>query len=260
MARKRDRSSEDDDASFTSWKLDILNAAGMDENLKPASVRLLLRIVEALDRDKWDKAAGTCGTYLSDDVIADEIPGFKDKERKTINSHRKALARAGWLNFEPGHGSRATIYVVSEKPATPILDRRDEMKEPREKRREADRKRRDMERLARVVAKGEGGKQPRKSSVRGGQTPLPEGGVYPPLHLSHPPSPLALRDQDVALPAHDPDTGEIIPPTTASPFVCTECGKPAVIPCRDSGDAYCARHAPSWLRAGIDYRRLSEGE
>ncbi|UGB28685.1 hypothetical protein LPC10_25430 (plasmid) [Methylorubrum sp. B1-46] len=256
MARKRDRSSE----SFTSWKLDILNAAGLDENLKPASVRLLLRIVEALDEDKWDRTAGTCGTYLPDDVIADEIPGFKDRDRKTINSHRKALAAAGWLTFEPGHGRRATIYVVSEKQANPILDRREELKGPREKRREADRKRRDMERLARVVAKGEGGKQPRKSSVRGGQTPLSEGGVYPPLHLSHPPSPLALRDQDVALPAHDPDTGEIVPPTTASPLICTECGKPAVIRCRDKGEAYCARHTPSWLRAGIDYRRLSEGE
>ncbi|UIN36297.1 hypothetical protein [Methylobacterium oryzae] len=262
--------------TFTSWKLDLLNAAGMDPALKPVSVRFLLRLVEALDEDTWDRAASVCTARIGDDVIAEEMPGLKD--RQVIRDHRKALAAAGWLTFIPGssrkgEARKATVYFLTDKPANSLLDRRTELREARKERRAAE----DLERRA---MSAQGGKRPLVSAPTGGQTSSREGDLYPPFHLRDSPSVSPPAVQDVAL-GFDPETGEIpLSPesegggTRVVP-TCDECDQPAVIRCGVFEGAYCRKHGwlakrPEPIEAHsveqpqpakpIDYRALSRGE
>lgn len=197
--------------TFTSWKLDLLNAACMDERLKPASFRLLMRLAEAMDEGTWDREASTAQAYIGDEVIADEVPGFKD--RHTIRDHRKALRVAGWLTYQPGRGAKATTYRITDKPANALLDRRDELREARQERRA-------RERLAYM----EGGKLPQMRQGGRGQTAPRNGELSPRVHLTGSPEPISPTVKGMALEA----------------FTCVECGEPAVAFECDEG--WCAAH------------------
>lgn len=200
--------------SFTSWKLDLLNAACMDERLKPATFRLLMRLAEAMDDGTWERDSGVAQAYIGDDVIADEVPGFKD--RHTIRDHRKALHAAGWLTYQPGRGAKATIYRITDKPANALLDRRDELREARKTRRETER-----------LAYMEGGKLPQIRQGGRGQTAPRNGDVHPRVHLKGSPEPISPTVKGMALEA----------------LTCVECGEPAVaIEC---DEPFCARHV--WM-------------
>jgi hypothetical protein len=135
MIDRKKRTKPETSSTFTSWKLDISNAANADKELKPAPLRFFQRVLSAMDEETWK--TDTCEARIGDDAIADEVPGCRN--RHTIQDHRNALQEIGWLTFKPGSGRTATAYLISDRRVNPILDKLAELRDARSKRREVER-------------------------------------------------------------------------------------------------------------------------
>ena len=200
-------------ARFTSWKLDILNAAGADPRIPPTYFRMFVRVLAAMNER-------TGIAILSDDLIADEVPGFK--QQATCNRARRALKELGYLTYEPGRGTRATHYEISDKPVAAVMAAIDEARERRAEERK-DRNGAPKKRLcnpASVQAKD--ALQPCKSH---GLNPASVQAVHP----QYTPSFSALRYQDGTL-----ENLTLMPAALRKQFPpldedtpCDTCGKPA---------------------------------
>lgn len=204
--------------TFTSWKLDILNAACVDSRLTASQFRMLARVLKGLNEDKLV-------TILSDDVLADEVPGFK--AQSSAFRARKAIAALGYWTYVEGSGRRGTRYFISDAPVNAIEDELIIKREARTERRA--RRRDDTERGMKTLARLHdlAGKNPCDPARR---TPASSQAV----HLKDTPSGLSLRVEDMAQDTHargiDDDLG------------CVECGKPSVFRCEETGHSYCAKH------------------
>lgn len=115
-------------ASFTSWKLDILNGMVCDNRITPVQFRMAFRVMQAINSE-------TRIGIIGDDTIRDEVPGCKS--RFTCNETRKQLSLLGWWTVEPGRGGKASRYRFSDAPVNAILDRLIEAREKREERSKA---------------------------------------------------------------------------------------------------------------------------
>lgn len=115
-------------AVFTSWKLDILNAASADPRITATHFRMLVHVIARTWEDK-------CEAIISDEELADEVPGFK--VQSTCYRARVELQALGYLNFVPGRGTRATRYKISDEPVKAIKSFIDAGRQRRKDQREA---------------------------------------------------------------------------------------------------------------------------
>jgi len=209
--------------SFTSWKLDILSAVGADPRVPSSHFRMFARVLAALN--EHSRVA-----IIGDNVLADEVPGFK--VQSTCYRARQRLKDLGYWTFEEGRGSRATRYTISDEPTAAVLEA---IKQARE--------RRNQERESRRGAMKR--RTPNHAMVHGNEAVEPCKTLSPnhaEMQVVHPqgtpsPSPLPETVQDVAKEAHDTVTGEVV--------TCSECDRPAVVRCGLVGDTYCQEHR--WL-------------
>jgi hypothetical protein len=125
--------------SFTSWKLDIIDAMMSDRRVKDGDFRIAFRVMQAVNGE-------TRVAIISDLTICDEVP-FTDRFR--CNETRKRLALLGWWTVDLGHGGKASRYHFSPANINRVLDQRLIDKEERDRIR-AERKSRDR-RFKRVV-------------------------------------------------------------------------------------------------------------
>ncbi|XYD11495.1 hypothetical protein R1A27_14470 [Methylobacterium sp. NMS12] len=167
-------------ASFTSWKLRLLKAAGADPRIPPTYFRFLVRVVEALNEE-------TRIAMIGDDVIADEVPGFG--QQSTRNRARRALAELGYFSYEAGQGAKVTRYRISDEPVPAIMVAIEQARERRLAERKERRQafRRDQSKHA--LVQGTASTQPCKSHP---SKPAPMQGV----HLQDTPSPRGYREED----------------------------------------------------------------
>lgn len=96
-----------EEARLTHLKFELLEVASTDERLRPGEFRFFSRLLKHLDKKTWT-------AHVSDERMIAEVPKCGDSS--VCNSHRKALARNGWLTYEPGSGKRATVYRFPTEP------------------------------------------------------------------------------------------------------------------------------------------------
>ena len=207
-------------ASFTSWKLRLLKAAGADPRIPPTYFRFLVRVLEALNEE-------TRIAMLGDEVIADEVPGFG--QQSTRNRARRALAELGYLSYDAGQGSKVTRYRISDEPVPAIMAAIEHARERRTADREARREAFRQGRSKPAPVQGTKPVQPCKSHL---SKPAPVQGV----HLQGTPSPKGYRGQDVTRDACAPMPASAHAPTRADAggILCTDCGAETQIEARNS--------------------------
>ncbi|MDN3622005.1 hypothetical protein [Methylobacterium isbiliense] len=211
----------DDARSFTSWKLDILNAACADSRLRASEFRMLARILQATN-------AQTRKAIIADDTLADEVPGFKSQS--SAWRARRAIADAGYFTFVEGKGRSSTAYSISDEPVNAILDDLGAKRDARPGKRAERRSQR--ARGERTLARLKGRARLSPCEFEGSDPAR----MKDPLHLTSTPSELSLSGQDMA-PAEDTRR-------------CCECGKAAtVFRSASEIDWYCDRHA--WLAVDL---------
>lgn len=115
-------------ASFTSWKLDILDAVSTDASVSDAEFRVMFRIMQHLN--STSRLA-----YPAVDRIACQIS--KSDDRVSVATGN--LVKKGWLTKSREHMRAVTEYTVSDTRMNAVLDdlqqRLDGLKEVREIRR-----------------------------------------------------------------------------------------------------------------------------
>ena len=106
--------------SLTGEKLDWLKAIRANKHVGHAAYRLASYIAELLNTTSPNV------TYVSDQTISEEIPGFS---RSTVRRCREELEAAGFVKCAPGRWGTATRYMVLhdnvEDAALDRLDRKD---------------------------------------------------------------------------------------------------------------------------------------
>ncbi|TDR93797.1 hypothetical protein [Enterovirga rhinocerotis] len=104
--------SSDELRSFTSWKLDVLNAASADTRLKSGPFRVLYRVVKYMN-------AVTREAIVSDETLSDDL----GVTRSALHDARKQLAELGWWRYRPGRYGRGTIYTILDDNVNGIENR-----------------------------------------------------------------------------------------------------------------------------------------
>ncbi|GJD69049.1 hypothetical protein [Methylobacterium gnaphalii] len=270
MTDRKSRSTPEDGRSFSSWKFDIINASNADADLKPAPLRFFMRVLRAMDESKWDREAGTCEARISDEAIADDVPGCTN--RHTIQDHRNAVATAAWFTFVPGSGRTPTIYLISDRKVNSIFDDLDIKGEARRERRRAELERfRDGGKRSQPKKSRRGQTQPEKA-IETGANAATSGQDTPRVHLRTSPYGLSLSKQDETQDAH---THACRTPNCWQPATvidrklgerwCDECAEAAIIldpvpiPARELASSELAD--PELIGdPGSDYRARSRGE
>lgn len=242
MARKQRGRFQD--AKPTADLFRTLKAMAADREVKDGSFRIAFRIAQATnERTGWAE--------ISDAKLAAQTCASEEKVRRA----RRALEEIGWLRTHEGKRGRPTQYLILDTRRPEIEAQVEAANEARER--------------AFAMAGIE-----KRTALAAESIPLRiDGETGEIIGLEEPSNPLKMdaptpsdlrpllpQSSTPGLPVKEEPQDVCAPEPAPAPFICTECGKPAVIRCRDTGEAYCARHTPSWLRAGIDYRRLSEGE
>ncbi len=125
--------------SFTSWKLDIIDAMMSDPRVTDKDFRIAFRVMQSVN-------AETRIGYISDLTICDEVPRT---DRHACKKARKHIEQIGWWTVERGHGGKASRYSFSPENINAILDQRVLNKEDRDRNR-AERRSRDKRRKGRV--------------------------------------------------------------------------------------------------------------
>lgn len=105
---------DEDQRSFTSWKLDIVNALLSDSRVSHGHFRIAVRVMQAVN-------AETRIAHISDAVICDELP---KTDRFGCNDARKRLEKLKWWTVTRGHGGRASRYIFSDANVDNVLDQR----------------------------------------------------------------------------------------------------------------------------------------
>lgn len=96
-----------DEAWLTRKKFELLEVASTDERLRPGEFRFFARLLRHLNKKTWTASVG-------DERMIAEVPQCGDSS--VCNFHRKALAKHGWLAYEPGSGKKATLYRFPHEP------------------------------------------------------------------------------------------------------------------------------------------------
>jgi hypothetical protein len=121
--------------SFTSWKLDVLNALASDPEVSAGHFRIAFRVMQAVNRE-------TRVAFISDELLCDEVPST---DRWKCNKARRKLIERDWWTVDRGHGGKASRYIFLDTNLNAILDRlaiyRDARATRRRKRRQEDRRR-----------------------------------------------------------------------------------------------------------------------
>jgi hypothetical protein len=122
-------------ASFTSWKLDMLNALAYDPRVPAWAFRIAFRVMQAVNAD-------TRLAIISDLTLEDEVPST---DRVKCYKVRALLEELGWWTVERGQGGKASRYAFSPANINLILDQqaldRDERERVRQERKTRDRRR-----------------------------------------------------------------------------------------------------------------------
>jgi hypothetical protein len=117
---------EQEQASFTSRKLDYCKACNFDPRVEPYDFKVVYLIAQHINEK-------TGMALLSDETIADETGGSP----RSVRRSRNRLRDAGWLSWR--RTSTANIYALDYSNVGPIFDlitvSRDERRERRGRRR-----------------------------------------------------------------------------------------------------------------------------
>ncbi len=126
MARRPNGIAKPSDAdaprTFTSRKLDWLNAMASDARVTDRDHRVACRVAEALN-----ELSGVA--ILSDALILDDVPTVSD--RWQLNDARKRLEHCGWWSVERGSGRRGSRYRMLETKVNDFLGQRIEKRDAR---------------------------------------------------------------------------------------------------------------------------------
>jgi hypothetical protein len=152
--------------SFTSWKLDILDALMSDDRITDGEFRVAFRVMQAVN-------AETRVAIISDETIKEEVPRTN---RWKCNDARKKLSELGWWKVTSGHGGTASRYEFSIENRNAILDQRVAKKDARDAER-VKRRSRDKRRKDNVV------ELPHKCTKRRGNSTTWDVAEVPPVHL-----------------------------------------------------------------------------
>jgi hypothetical protein len=106
--------------SFTSRKLDILDAISMDPRVTAAEFRVAFRLMQ-------HQNAETGAIFPSQDRLASQI-GVKER---TIRSNVAGLIKKGWLHVHRPNMRTANLYAFEDKHVNQILDRQIMLNEAR---------------------------------------------------------------------------------------------------------------------------------
>ena len=169
--------------SFTSWKLNVLNALVSDRKVSDGQFRIAARVLEAVNAD-------TGKAYITDRTLADDVPRT-DKAKCT--GARKHLQEMGWWTYAPGRSGRATEYRFKDDRVNQIHQRladREQRQAEREKREKSDRRKQDtregnsMPRKPLPTRTREGKFAPRSDNREGEYGPSRAGGFTPSYTLT----------------------------------------------------------------------------
>ena len=165
MSAQKRSAPSDQVRSRTSLKLDLLNAASVDDRLTAGNFRHFARVMQQVDMATWTAT-------LSDDRVCAEVPGCKS--RHTCNDHRKAIRDAGYFDFDAGSGRHPTRYLIAEAIPQAATVQIAAKRRAYELAKQAERSNRDVVR------------RPRKASSRRGEQPSDTVVPTPPVHLLSP--------------------------------------------------------------------------
>jgi hypothetical protein len=105
----------DDERSFTSWKLDVLNAMLSDPDVTDSEFRVAAYVMRCVNQQTGE-------AYIGDDKLAIAIPRC---DRQRVWRIRKSLTDQGWWEVDTGHGARASRYRFLDNKVPEIFDRLD---------------------------------------------------------------------------------------------------------------------------------------
>jgi DNA-binding transcriptional MocR family regulator len=106
--------------SFTSRKLEILDAISMDPRVTAAEFRVAYRLIQ-------HQNAETGAIFPSQDRLASQI-GVKER---TVRANIAGLVKKGWLDVNRRNMRTANLYAFKDKHVNEILDRQITLNETR---------------------------------------------------------------------------------------------------------------------------------
>lgn len=121
--------SEADNRTFTSWKLDILNAMSIDPRITASDFRVAFRLMQHVN-------AKTGACFPSQDSLSEEAVMKERSVRQCIAN----LRRHGWIDVtarSSGGRGKSNLYRFLQKHVNAMLDRMCELQEARRERRTA---------------------------------------------------------------------------------------------------------------------------